>query len=100
METNTQNLISSRATETLSVGNVKATVMMNLRDHQWPLHTTANLMPFASPRLWVRRIIAAACIVTSSAFGQDVAGKSEIYTERYRPQFHYTTQKGWIIRPR
>ena len=53
----------------------------------------------ASPRLCVRLVIAAACIVTSSAFGQDVASKSKIYTERYRPQFHYTTQKGWINDP-
>jgi len=35
----------------------------------------------------------------SSAFGQSDAGKTETYAERYRPQFHYTTQKGWINDP-
>jgi sucrose-6-phosphate hydrolase SacC (GH32 family) len=36
---------------------------------------------------------------TSGAFTQSDAGKIETYTERYRPQFHYTTQKGWINDP-
>ena len=41
-----------------------------------------------------------ACLLyTSGAFAQSDAGKIETYTERYRPQFHYTTQKGWINDP-
>lgn len=55
--------------------------------------------PAATLRPCVRLIIIATCIVTSSTFGQDSAARPETYAERYRPQFHYTTQKGWINDP-
>jgi len=31
--------------------------------------------------------------------GQDDSDRTDAFTERYRPQFHYTTRKGWINDP-
>ncbi|MBT3199454.1 MAG: hypothetical protein HN350_06015 [Phycisphaerales bacterium] len=33
------------------------------------------------------------------ALAADGPAKASVYSERYRPQFHYTTQKGWINDP-
>ena len=44
--------------------------------------------------------VLAALLLAASVFGQDVSTKSDTtFKERYRPQFHYTTIKGWINDP-
>jgi len=47
----------------------------------------------------ITRVLLPVLLFTSCAFAQDGAANRDIYTERYRPQFHYTTQKGWINDP-
>ena len=44
--------------------------------------------------------IVAAMLFSGSVFGQnDSTESSQIFQERYRPQFHYTMVKGWINDP-
>jgi fructan beta-fructosidase len=47
----------------------------------------------------IATLLLATLLPTLSAFAQEDSGNPEVYTERYRPQFHYTTKKGWINDP-
>ena len=68
-----------------------------LADKKQPLKTTQNgeniiiTLPATAPD--------PIASVIAIEHAQDKASKPTVYSERYRPQFHYTTKKGWINDP-
>lgn len=45
--------------------------------------------------IWVERLPSESAGLSSITQSAEVPGSSELYEERYRPQFHFTSRRGW-----
>jgi fructan beta-fructosidase len=73
---------------------------IELADDRPDFFAFADVAPFRAKKLAVvANIPADSKALASITLSGEVAGAAELYREKYRPQFHFTSRRGWLNDP-